>query len=240
MQRYFVDIIDQTTKFLDDDIFHITRVMRSKIGDSIEIVDQNQQLYLATITDIKPLSVSLDTKLENNSELKNKIKLLYVMAKGEKTDFVIQKATELGVSEIVLLHSQRSVVKIEQSKIANKIERFHKIAKEAAEQSHRLVIPKISIEGAFDFIKKDDSSIKLIADEDDAGTTLKLYQTLDTMTISSSISLLVGSEGGFDRKEVALAVKSGFVTIGLGKRILRSETAAIHFVGVVASYLERK
>lgn len=240
MQRYFVQIDKGKVTFTDDDIFHISRVMRLKQGELIEVVDQNHQLFIAKITTVKPFKADIKQILEANTELRSYITLYYVISKGEKTDLVIQKATELGVKSIVLLHSKRSVVKFEKDKYESKIQRYVKIAKEAAEQSRRLMIPSIRIEAELSAIKSDRASLKIIADEDDAGTTEKLYNLLDKTQISDSLSLLVGSEGGFERSEVAMANACGFISIGLGKRILRSETAAIHLVGVVASYLERK
>lgn len=240
MQRYFVQIDKGKVTFTDDDIFHISRVMRLKQGELIEVVDQNHQLFIAEITTVKPFKADIKQILEANTELRSHITLYYVISKGEKTDLVIQKATELGVKSIVLLHSKRSVVKFEKDKYESKIQRYVKIAKEAAEQSRRLMIPSISIEAELSAIKSDRASLKIIADEDDAGTTEKLYNLLDKTQISDPLSLLVGSEGGFERSEVAMANACGFISIGLGKRILRSETAAIHLVGVVASYLERK
>lgn len=240
MQRYFVNIRLEEVIFDENDIFHILKVMRGKVGDNFEVVDQAQNLYLVRLTSIKPFAVTILEPLTRQSELKNTITLYYVMAKGEKTDWVIQKATELGVDKIVLLHSKRSVVRVESAKVDNKVLRLSKIAKEAAEQAKRLIIPSVSIHQSFTEIADDTSTLKLIADEDAAGTTQKLYSLLDSVTSSDSIALLVGAEGGFDREEVAYATKIGFKVVGLGSRILRSETAAIHLVGIVASYLERR
>ena len=92
-------------------------------------------------------------------------------------------------------------MKFEKDKYESKIQRYIKIAKEAAEQSRRLMIPSISIEAELSAIKSDRASLKIIADEDDAGTTEKLYNLLDKTQISDSLSLLVGSEGGFERSE---------------------------------------
>jgi len=239
MQRYFVLKELDEVVFSPDDIFHITKVMRGKIGDTLEIVDQNQNLSLAAIASLQPFKVEISEKLNVNSELSNKITLYYVMAKGEKTDLVVQKATELGVNEIVLLNSKRSVVRLENSKLIAKTIRFQKIAKEAAEQAKRLIIPKVTLNPNFQVINEIQATLRLIADEDEAGTTNKLYTLLNNLPQRESVALLVGSEGGFEREEVEYAKKVGFKTISLGKRILRSETAAISLLAVVASYMER-
>lgn len=240
MQRYFVKRHQQHIIFEQDDIFHITKVMRVKKGDTFEVVDQEQALFLVETVSFNPLEVKIVEQRIIDTEVSTKITLYYVMAKGEKTDFVIQKATELGVHKIVLLQSSRSVVKIDDGKSDNKLVRFQKIAKEASEQSKRLIIPSIEINADFKSIGKDQSKLKMIADEEVAGLTNNLYSLLDNLTPRQSIALLVGPEGGFSRPEVEYAKINQFIPISLGKRILRSETAAIHIVGVIASYLEQR
>lgn len=240
MQRYFVKRHQQHIIFEQDDIFHITKVMRVKKGDTFEVVDQEQALFLVEAVSFNPLEVKIVEQRTTDTEVSTKITLYYVMAKGEKTDFVIQKATELGVHKIVLLQSSRSVVKIDDGKSDNKLVRFQKIAKEASEQSKRSIIPSIEINADFKSIGKDQSKIKMIADEEVAGLTNNLYSLLDNLTPRQSIALLVGPEGGFSRPEVEYAKINQFIPISLGKRILRSETAAIHIVGVIASYLEQR
>lgn len=240
MQRYFVKRHQQHIIFEQDDIFHITKVMRVKKGDAFEVVDQQQALFLVETVSLSPFEVKIVEQRAVATELTTKLTLYYVMAKGDKTDFVIQKATELGVNKIVLLQSSRSVIKIDDGKSENKLARFQKIAKEASEQSKRLIIPTIEINADFKSIGKDQSTLKMIADEEVAGLTKNLYSLLDAITTNQSIALLVGPEGGFSRQEVEYVKINQFIPISLGKRILRSETAAIHFVGVVASYLERQ
>lgn len=240
MQRYFVKRHQQHIIFEQDDIFHITKVMRVKKGDTFEVVDQEQALFLVEAVSFNPLEVKIVEQRTSDTEVSTKITLYYVMAKGEKTDFVIQKATELGVHKIVLLQSSRSVVKIDDGKSDNKLVRFQKIAKEASEQSKRSIIPSIEINADFKSIGKDQSKLKMIADEEVAGLTNNLYSLLDNLTPRQSIALLVGPEGGFSRPEVEYAKINQFIPISLGKRILRSETAAIHIVGVIASYLEQR
>lgn len=238
MQRYFAHLDNDRVVLEEDDVFHLTRVMRAKVGDELEIVDSKQTLYLSVIKSLKPLEIKIIEQLIRPTEVLNQISLYYVMAKGDKTDLVVQKATELGVHHIILLHSKRSVVVVDSSKIVSKVERYLKIAKEASEQSKRLIIPSIRIATKFEAIKEDQSNLKLIADEAVAGQTDALYQELHQLK-NGSIAVLVGPEGGFAREEVELARQSGFKTISLGKRILRSETAAIHLCGLISSYLEQ-
>ncbi len=239
MQRYFATIESQVVKLSQADVFHLTRVMRARPGDYFEVVDDVHQLYLAKVDTLNPFTATVLEKKHEERELPVSLSLYYVMAKGDRTDLVIQKAVELGVHHITLLQSRRSVVKIDASNV-KKRQRYEKIAKEAAEQSKRLIIPSIDLKEDFNDALSQKADFKLIAYEADSGKTTQLYALLDKVKTTSSIVLLVGPEGGFDPEEVENAENKGFVRVGLGKRILRSETAAIHFVGVVASYLEKQ
>lgn len=239
MQRYFVQNNHQDVILSKDDVFHLTKVMRAKKGEEIEIVSPESKLYLARVENLSPLEIRIVAPLIRDTELKNHITLLYVMAKGEKTDLVIQKATELGVHRIILLTSKRSVVKVEADKIEAKVARFIKIAKEAAEQSKRLIIPEIMILPKFASLEAINADIKLIADEEETNKKTPLYTILSEAGNEKSFALLVGPEGGFDRDEVDYVKRIGYTPLSLGKRILRSETAAIHMVGIIASFLER-
>ena len=111
MQRYFARTIGERVILSDDDVFHLTRVMRARKGDNIEVVSDGM-VYLAQVQSIRPLEINLVKKIKENNELSNNVILIASLIKGEKMDLVLQKATELGVSEIVLLQSERSVVKI--------------------------------------------------------------------------------------------------------------------------------
>ena len=110
MQRYFGKIIGRQVLLEDDDVFHLTRVMRAKVGDKIEVVNEGV-VYLAQINRFKPLEIDVVRRLKENNELPNNVILIASLLKGDKMDLVLQKATELGVSEIVLLETERTVVK---------------------------------------------------------------------------------------------------------------------------------
>ena len=139
MQRYF-SISNEEIKLDASDIHHITHVMRNKVGDFFEIVF-NEKIYKEKITSLNPFSFETVDISSMNNELNNDITLFYCLSKGEKNEFVMQKATELGVKRIVLLSSKRSVVKLSNDDFNRKKVRFEKILKEASEQSHRNVIP---------------------------------------------------------------------------------------------------
>lgn len=237
MQRYFVKKINDEIVFESSDIFHIEKVMRMKINDCIEVVFNNE-LYLAKIISFTPvLKVELTEKINNDSELEVYIRLLYCIPKGEKLDLVIQKATELGVDEIVLVNSSRCIAKINDNNCFKKIERFNKIIKEASEQSKRLKLMKLDTIINFDEINKFNADLSLIAYEKENSSTKKIKDYLENKEIKS-INVLIGAEGGFSEDEVDYAIKNGFKSISLGKRILRSETACFYLLSLLSYYSE--
>ena len=234
MQRYFAQIKDNNVYLTKEDEHHILNVIRSKVGDKIEVVD-NGNLFLCEIISLKPLSIKVVKNIDEDSELKNDITLYYCLSKGDKNDLVIQKSTELGVKRIVLVSSKRCVVKYDNKNIENKIFRFYKIAKEAAEQSHRLIIPKI--EGPFDLRKLKDvikeNNLFVAYEENKLDKAFEVDKNMD------SIGILIGPEGGLELEEINCLNSIGFKCVSLGKRILRTETAAIYALSVISNNLER-
>ena len=142
MQRYFAKRDNNLVALSDGDVHHLLHVMRAKVNDEIEAVIDGK-LYSAIIKSISPLKIDINYEIPLDSELPYEVTLFFALAKGDKIDTVIQKATELGVARIVLIKTERCVVKYEGKDTNKKLERFRKIAKEASEQSHRLRIPEI-------------------------------------------------------------------------------------------------
>ena len=235
MQRYFADIDNNGVHLSKDDEHHITHVMRMRVGDQFEVVSSSK-LYICEISSLSPLGVKILKEQEEDVELPIPVTLFFALAKGDKIDLVIQKATELGVSHIVLFKSRRCVVNFETKDVSKKLERYQKIAKEASEQCHRLMIPDISIELDIKGIKNHLQEVNYLAYEKEAGNTSESFNLPNDL---KSISIMIGSEGGFDEDEVSYLVKEGFSLVSLGKRILRCETAAIYSLSVLAYKLEK-
>lgn len=239
MQRYFVDKEKENFIFTDEDIFHIQKVMRMNVNDQIEIVN-DEICYLCKIISFNPFNIEVIKILDEKRELDIDVTLLYCLPKGEKLDLVIQKATELGVKEIIGVESSRTIVHFDEKKINNKLERFNKIIKEASEQSHRLIVP------TFNKIMKYDEAIKLnfdykfIAYEGEAKNENTFASLLKEVKPNSKVAILVGAEGGFSEDEVKKANMNKYQNVSLGKRILRSETAAIYSLAVIAYERESK
>ena len=239
MQRYF-SLSKEQIEISINDIHHILHVMRGRIGDFFEIVF-NEKIYTMEITSLNPFEYQIRDINSFNNELTNKITLIYALSKGDKNEFVIQKATELGVSKIVLVSSRRSVVKMSQDDFDKKKIRYHKIIKEASEQSKRNVLPEIVGLYSLDKLPKEVmSNINLVAYEEDSGSTKGTFAILDNVKNDESISIVIGSEGGIDKEELSYLNNNGFKNISLGKRILRTESAAVYALSVISFMLERK
>ena len=235
MQRYFATANDNQIVLSDGDVHHLLHVMRAKVNDEIEAVVE-EKLYSAVIKSVSPLRIEICYEIPLDSELDNDVTLFFALAKGDKIDTVVQKATELGVKRIVLINTERCVVRFDDKDVNKKIERFTKIAKEASEQSHRLRVPEIA--GPINLKDVDEylCDINLLAYEKIAGKTDNIPSSFKK---GESISAMIGPEGGFSEKEVALLQEKGFNLISLGKRILRTETAALYILSVLGFILER-
>lgn len=238
MQRYFGSLDNNNIILNQDDIFHISRVIRNKVGDLIEVVIE-EIVYIGKITSFTPFTCMVLEKTNKNNELDANIVLCCALLKGEKMDFVIQKATELGVNEIILVQTERCIAKIKSSDKDNKIKRFNKIAKEASEQSKRNKIPLIYQIIPFNDITRLHADIKLIAYESAISETSSFINEIKNIKKNQKCIVLIGPEGGFSSKEVDYATGVGFHIVSLGKRILRAETASLYSLSVIANILEQ-
>ena len=235
MQRYFAKVLDNRVYLNDDDNHHFFNVLRAKIGEKIEVVCGGK-LFLAELRKINPIEIEVIQEIDDNSELNSFVTLYYCLSKGDKNDFVVQKATELGASRIVLVASKRCVVKYDGKDVDKKIARFTKIVKEAAEQCHRLIVPEVVGPINVDQIGKiSNEEVRFVAYEEES-------QKSSSFSISGkekSIGIFIGPEGGFDIEEVEYLNSLGFKNVSLGNRILRTETAAIYAMSVISFMLER-
>ena len=213
------------------DVNHIKNVLRMKTGEEIAVsngVDGKE--YRCGIEQLTEDEVicSLRFIREDGVELPSKIYLFQGLPKADKMELIIQKAVELGVYEIIPVATARSVVKLDEKKAISKVSRWQTIAQAAAKQSKRAVIPEISavktMKEAIDYSGQLD--IKLIPYElaEDMSKTKEL---VDSIKPGESVGIFIGPEGGFEENEIAAAIEKGITPITLGKRILRTDTAAI-------------
>ncbi len=233
MQRYFVDKIGDDLILNKEQIHQIISVMRSEINEKITLVNDGN-FYHCVITSLNPFKFEIIEIEKGDSELKKDITLLYCLPKKDKLELVIQKATELGVKQIVLVNSSRTIMKIKKEDEEKKLQRYSKIALEASEQSKRTSLPIIGPIIEYKDINKYLKDISLIAYENENKLNLNSSLIKDKKTIS----ILIGAEGGFSKEEVEYAEKYGFKSVSLGKRILRSETAVYYCLSLLSYFSE--
>lgn len=246
MQRYFVNTGTKTKQFIIDgeDYHHINRVMRMKSGDKIVCVTREGKSAVCIIAEITAEQVVANVVEweDETTELPIKVTIASGLPKGDKLEWIIQKGTELGAAEFVPFIASRSIVKWDEKKAEKKVERWHKIAKEAAEQSYRSIIPnvfspvhiKVLLEKAKDY------DVRLVAYEEVAkqGEDAVLAKTLRELKAGQSLLIVFGPEGGLSPEEISLLKGNGFSVCGLGPRILRTETAPLYLLSAVSYHLE--
>ena len=228
MQRYFSkELINDYFILNNDDKYHITTVMRMKVNDKIEIV-YNEELYIAFIEDINNLKVKKIKKEEVTTDNRPNVVLCIPLLKEQKMDYILQKATELGVNEIVPVILERSIIKLDTEKEDKKIARWDKIVKEASEQSKRVDIPIIRRIHKLDELKYF-NGLKLVCSTVEKDNNIKkvLRKAKDT------IIFVIGPEGGISPKEEEKLNEMGYISTSLGSRIMRVETVPLYIMSVV-------
>lgn len=244
MQKYFVSIDDFKNNIITgDDVHHIKDVMRFKIGDKI-IISNGSEEILAAISSIEKDIVGFNKvmAIQNNNELPFSIDIFQGYPKGDKLEDIIKHGTELGMSNIYGVITKRSLFKLDAKKKEAKISRFQKIAKEAAEQSNRRVLPIVRdiIE-----LKKIDFSgydhlILCYEEASKEGEASNFKRILKSFKPSDRVAVVIGPEGGIDETEEEYLTRLGFVSCALGPRILRTETAALYVLSCCSYEWELK
>ena len=239
MTRLFVDYkIEENTEFALDkeDSRYISSVLRMREGEELVVVDGSGFEVVSAVSSVSKDEVILHAVSRSAcvSESPCKITLYQSVSKGERMDLTIQKSVELGVYRIVPVFSSRCVVRPGKD---SKIDRWQKIALEAARQSGRGIIPAISSPMTFKEALADasDKDMKLFPWEEERGQTLK--QVLGDKKFSSA-AVFIGPEGGFSEEEATLASDAGLTHVTLGKRILRTETAGPAVLAMLLYHIE--
>ncbi len=236
MDHYF--IIEQ------EDYHHIARVMRMKLGDEIYCVNKMQQSARCCIEKIteNQIIAKVVQWIDEEIELPVSVTIVSGLPKGDKLEWIIQKGTELGADQFIPFIAARSVVKWDEKKADKKLVRWNKIAKEAAEQSHRKKVPEVSSPIKLKTLVElgENYDLKLIAYEEEAkmGESSILARNLASLEEGKSILVVFGPEGGLTETEVSLLKESGFQPCGLGPRILRTETAPLYLLSAVSYHFE--
>lgn len=246
MFHFFVEpyqINDKTVIITGGDVNHIKNVLRMKVGEEVAIsngVDGKE--YRCGITAFEEDRVVLELRFvkEDGLELPSRVHLYQGLPKADKMELIIQKAVELGVFEIIPMETKRAVVKLDAKKAKQKTERWQAIAEAAAKQSKRRIIPVVREPIPFGKAVEEASSmeVKLIPYELAEGMD-RTRERMENLPENADIAVFIGPEGGFDEKEIELAMQNGIEAITLGKRILRTETAGFTVMAWIMYQLEK-
>ena len=233
MPRFFIrqtQVNDATLTLLGDDAHHIARSLRMAVDEKITVCDMQGKEYSCKIDGFdedRQVFLSILSVKEPENEPPLKIRLFQALPKGDKLDTVIQKAVECGACEIIPFESERCVARVKPEAEGRKTERRQKIAEEAAKQCGRSVLPQVretvSFSQMLELIGEDELCLFCYEGDGTESLGLVLKKGLGEKT---RVSVVIGSEGGFSLKEAELIQKAGAKAVGLGRRILRTETAS--------------
>lgn len=243
MQRYFLEgtyAQQETYELEGNDFHHAAHVMRMTTGQACYLSFSNQETIIAEVTEIVEDKVLLKEvgKEEMTKEMPYDVTIACGYTKGDKLEWVAQKATELGMAGLIGFPAKASVVKWDHKKLDKKQPRLEKIVKEAAEQSHRQLVPRVSLLTAFsELIEEIDGyDIVLVAYEESAkvGEQTQLVQTLQSITCNQRVLVVFGPEGGVMPEEILALEAKGAKLCALGPRILRAETAPLYLLSAMS------
>ena len=242
MDRFFVEPehlnLDDKTLYIDgEDVKHISKVLRYGQGDEIEVCDSNGHEYICRIESVDKtrIDLSIVDEVDINRESRIRVSLYQGVPKSTKMDIILQKLTEAGVDEIVLVNTKRSVVNIKGDKADKKFDRWERIIYEAAKQSKRGLIPKLrgilSFKEALEDMGKNDINIcpyeveKSLGIKEalQTGQVKKILENKDEVRVG----IFIGPEGGFAEEENEMVKAAGIASVAMGPRIFRTETASI-------------
>lgn len=242
MDRFFVEPehlnLDDKTLYIDgEDVKHISKVLRYGQGDEIEVCDSNGHEYICRIESIDKtrIDLSIVDEVDINRESRIRVSLYQGVPKSTKMDIILQKLTEAGVDEIVLVNTKRSVVNIKGDKADKKFDRWERIIYEAAKQCKRGLIPKLrgilSFKEALEDMGKNDINIcpyeveKSLGIKEalQTGQVKKILENKDEVRVG----IFIGPEGGFAEEENEMVKAAGIASVTMGPRIFRTETASI-------------
>ena len=240
MRRFFVsprDIADGRAT-VDGDLFrHMIKVLRLKPGDEVLLSDGAGNDYTGIIRAVGKGSaaISVAGRPAVITPAGPGITLYQGLPKGDKLDYILQKATELGVAEVVPFAAERSVPRVKKGEETVKIARWERIVLEAARQSGRSMLPRIDFaEGLDGVVSMARQQVRLLLWEEE--TVNRLRDRLAECPLPESIALIVGPEGGLSAGEALLAQHNGFIPVSLGPRILRTETAGVAMLAILQFY----
>lgn len=244
MYQFFIDdsqVMDGEVLIEGSDVNHIKNVLRMKPGEKVRVSTENGKNYFCCITELREESVRAEIveELTEGTELPNKIYLFQGLPKSDKMELIIQKAVELGAYQIVPVAMKNCVVKLDAKKAENKVKRWQEIAKSAAKQSKRSLIPTVEMplryEDAISLAAQLD--VVLVPYENERGME-ETRSVVEGIRPGQSIGIFIGPEGGFAEDEIALAKSHDMALLSLGRRILRTETAGLAMLSILTYQLD--
>ncbi len=242
MNRFFVNPTDvneekQQIMIEGEDVKHISKVLRLRVGDTIEICDGIKWEYIAEIQEISKDQVraSFRERFPSHREASVKVKLYQGIPKAAKMELIIQKTTEMGITEVIPVITKRTIVQLNEKDQAKKNDRWKKIAVEAAKQSKRGILPYIhqplTFQQALSHGEANDINIIAYENEDHRGVRSILQEVKPSEP--QTIGIWIGPEGGFEKEEIEAAKEKSIHSVTLGPRILRTETAGLALLSMI-------
>lgn len=245
MYQFFVkpeQIVDKRVYINGKDVNHIKNVLRMKVGEELAISNgEDGNEYRCAIKELGEDQIELELLFvkEDAMELPCKVYLFQGLPKADKMELIIQKCVELGVTEVIPVATKRAVVKLDEKKAKQKVQRWKGISEAAAKQSKRGIVPCVhevlTFKQALAYAK--DMDVKMIPYELAEG----MQATKDLIAgikEGQSVAVFIGPEGGFDESEVEMAKEMGITPVSLGRRILRTETAGMTVLAFMIYQLE--
>ena len=245
MYQFFINenqISENVVRITGQDFLHMKQVVRLHAGEHFRISTHDGKNYFCELTGYEEeaaLGCILEED-EDGTELNGSIYLFQGLPKQEKMELIIQKAVELGATHIVPVAMKRSVVKLDDKKAKDKVKRWQAISEAAAKQSKRSLVPEVMDVCTYKQVLSmlEELDIVLLPYENERGIAYT-KELLDTITAGKKVGIIIGPEGGFEEEEVTLAMEKGAHPVSLGKRILRTETAAIAAITMVMLQMEQ-
>ena len=247
MPKFFVktsQIKEENIYINGTDFNHISNVLRLKVGEQITIGNMDTgENYLCEILkfDKEKVTTKIIEKLKEQKEIKLEIHILQGIPKSDKMELIIQKSVELGVSKIIPIQMDRSIVKLNEKDEKKKNERWNKIAESAAKQCERDIIPEVSMSIKTDNIEtiKNNYDIIIVAYEKEENNTIKdVLKEIKKKNKPAKIAIIIGPEGGISDREIQLFKNMDAKIVTIGKRILRTETVALAISSMIVYEFE--
>ncbi len=236
MRRFFSQEIDEkkgTILLNGEEYHHLRDVLRLSEGERVIVLDGRGREYLASVEELKKgkgVLRILDVRVARAPGIR--VSLAQALPKASKMDLIVQKTTELGVWEVYPLFTERSIPRLKGQRAEERLKRWRRIAIEAIKQCRSPFLPSIHPIHSFEeFLKLPFDGLKLLFWEGEERRRLRDLE--DPIRSSDALLVAIGPEGGFSEKEVDMASQAGFITVGLGERVLRTETAPISIISIL-------